>query len=760
MNARWLSLEYVAQSQGGSETKLHEPSNSYSSSIFPPPTQPTKAATATTTTPKVRSPLIVHEHCLEDSNDTRRPTIVIPAVRKGLNNQRMRIVQDIYVAIMMGANVELPQMLYGRVGCHYQESCYNDYTSVGTVPIWHVFDKESTLRWLHKFGVCVVEQGGHDTINEIPQPVGGIWSMSTSQLSHMLETGSMRLPSGRRWHLGGVENCCIKLVPDSIEAADLLRQINFSFETSRIMSEAAQRVERAVSQSIDGRNGKRQQTTINNSKYVALHWRNDEDFTGQVHKLNSTSYLAAASRALQNMRTTLSIPSDMPLHVVILGDLNNTALQAVEDAVNAVAVGGKGRALFICHSKMSLVPDMNLADISPSEDARGQVDFEIGVRAPVFIGSPFSSFSVFIAFKRSYDNNKSLSSYHQSTTAMIDADTADKTGAIFKLQFPYEGDDGRSDNPCADMIQLYDDIKSEMMGCSREASSSCPELVPAFTFRPALDDPRRLMGSKCDVVVVTTLFGIETLPDTSPKTRGSSCRFAFVNQETANALGIEPRLAYDTLPMHSVWNIVILDDAQLPFGPDPKENSRNSRAIKMLAHRGFRFANVMLYFDNQLGILKTEKVRGLVDMNLLSRSAAWVSPHHPIRQSAYSEAQCAHDSIDHVEEKVLEQMASYKAKGFPSAPAQHGGPGLIDGGWHLRNLRRPESDMIGCEWFREFQYWNHCHDELSFNYVVWSLFANGTTNGVVPSDPDFLYATYNESWYTDTEARQASPKIC
>jgi hypothetical protein len=43
----------------------------------------------------------------------------------------------------------------------------------------------------------------------------------------------------------GVENCYIKLVPDSVEAADLLRQINFSFETSRIMTEAAQRVERA-----------------------------------------------------------------------------------------------------------------------------------------------------------------------------------------------------------------------------------------------------------------------------------------------------------------------------------------------------------------------------------------------------------------------------------------------------------------------------------------------------------------------------------
>jgi hypothetical protein len=62
--------------------------------------------------------LIVHEHCRDSDITTPRPTIVITAVRKGLNNQRMRIVQDILVAAMIGANVELPDMLYGRTGCH------------------------------------------------------------------------------------------------------------------------------------------------------------------------------------------------------------------------------------------------------------------------------------------------------------------------------------------------------------------------------------------------------------------------------------------------------------------------------------------------------------------------------------------------------------------------------------------------------------------------------------------------------------------
>jgi hypothetical protein len=154
---------------------------------------------------------------------------------------------------------------------------------------------------------------------------------------------------------------------------------------------------------------------------------------------------------------------------------------------------------------MSLVPDMNLAEISPSEDARGQVDFEIGIRAPAFIGSPFSSFSVLIAFKRSYmennnDNaNESIGSSHQSTTttAMIDLDIASNIAAIFKLQFPYDRDNGMSDNPCADMIQAFDLITIAMMGCSREASSSCPEHAPSFVFKPALDDPRRIKVPEC-----------------------------------------------------------------------------------------------------------------------------------------------------------------------------------------------------------------------------------------------------------------------
>jgi hypothetical protein len=92
----------------------------------------------------------------------------------------MLIVQDILVAVMIGANVEL----FGRVGCHYQANSYGNCTQAGTVPIWDVFDQESTLRRLHEFGICVVKSK-NDTEQDVLFKVPFMWPMSSSQLSHM-----------------------------------------------------------------------------------------------------------------------------------------------------------------------------------------------------------------------------------------------------------------------------------------------------------------------------------------------------------------------------------------------------------------------------------------------------------------------------------------------------------------------------------------------------------------------------------------------
>ena len=94
----------------------------------------------------------------------------IPAVRKGLNNQRMRIVQDAVIAALLGAAVELPSVLRTRRRCGYTAGCYQDYE--GTVPFDAVYDRERVVEGLRRAGVCVV-----DTRSEgrAPELAGALW---------------------------------------------------------------------------------------------------------------------------------------------------------------------------------------------------------------------------------------------------------------------------------------------------------------------------------------------------------------------------------------------------------------------------------------------------------------------------------------------------------------------------------------------------------------------------------------------------------
>jgi hypothetical protein len=432
------------------------------------------------------------------------PTIVSQTVRKGLNNQRMWIVQDIAAAAIMGrgVNVQLPTMLYSRQGCHYRNSCKGGYAL--NVPLWDVYDKNKTLRLLREFGVCVVEpqsiseSTNNDTRTSVtPQLVPGYWPMTTSQLRHMVDdqNGSLLRADNNNaglWSIGAAHQqiCCTKLVPDSIEGAHLLRQINFAFQTSVSMKEVALSVDRAVKMKIiealqpvpvPNTLSSSSYSSSSSSYYVALHWRNDGDFTQNTkHQLNSTAYIMATARALGDMRTTLgsalskndtNTDIDMPLHVVVLGDLDSTVLKNIETAVHAVSAGSSLDSLppvnkFVFHSKTSLLASqhINLADISPSEDVRGQVDFEIGFSAPAFVGSPFSSFSALIAFQRSYQQIQSSQSRQM---AMIDVDTSDRLGAVQELLFPYNH--RVSNNPCADIIRQFEPFRALLSGCAHKA---------------------------------------------------------------------------------------------------------------------------------------------------------------------------------------------------------------------------------------------------------------------------------------------------
>ena len=90
------------------------------------------------------------------------------------------------------------------------------------------------------------------------------------------------------------------------------------------------------------------------------------------------------------------------------------------------------------------------------------------------------------------------------------------------------------------------------------------------------------------------------------------------------------------------------------------------------------------------------------------------APLHPERLTVYEEALevCM---LRLASDEVVDQMKHYWLKGYPIlAP-----PVLVDGTWHVRDLRAPESSQIGCAWRQEFLSWNTVRDQLSFNFALW-----------------------------------------
>ena len=67
----------------------------------------------------------------------------------------------------------------------------------------------------------------------------------------------------------------------------------------------------------------------------------------------------------------------------------------------------------------------------------------------------------------------------------------------------------------------------------------------------------------------------------------------------------------------------------------------------------------------------------------------------------------------------VQQMHHYYADGFPTIPSYY--PYLFEGCWHIRDLKRVESSLMGCAWMAEYLRWDQPRDQLSFNYAMWKL---------------------------------------
>ena len=95
----------------------------------------------------------------EDSGDTKDPcdsargVVVVPEIRKGISNQRMRWIQDVVAATLVGAAVVLPAHVQSRRACGFEKGCYQKYKRAQA--LWDVFDQGKTLAALAAAGVCV-----------------------------------------------------------------------------------------------------------------------------------------------------------------------------------------------------------------------------------------------------------------------------------------------------------------------------------------------------------------------------------------------------------------------------------------------------------------------------------------------------------------------------------------------------------------------------------------------------------------------------
>jgi len=375
--------------------------------------------------------------------------IVIPAVRKGLNNQRMRIVQDIVFGALIGAAVELPRIVRTRRNCGYRADCYRNYD--GSVAFSDVFDEARVINELQAAGICIIRTGISE---ETPEIMGALWPMPASTLKNDFQ---------RQWNthgvafsLGGEGDCCTKLVPNTPNSANLIMHVNAVFASATRIEDFAQDAMKTF------------QDVSRGAPLVAFHWRGDEDFIKSAHSLNEHTHAKAACEALvsvlEDIRDKKS-GSDALHHIFVLGDVSAAKLRILESTVSSACSGD-----FTFHAKSTL----GSADISNivdgphgGDDIKGQIDFEIGTRADAFVGAPFSSFSVLIALKRKARvlHSAEMRTFgDNSFTRMINIDVADNLGSIFALTFPYD-ERMTSRNVCSELVQLHPPFEMALAPC-------------------------------------------------------------------------------------------------------------------------------------------------------------------------------------------------------------------------------------------------------------------------------------------------------
>ena len=306
-------------------------------------------------------------------------------------------------------------------------------------------------------------------------------------------------------------------------------------------------------------------------------------------------------------------------------------------------------------------------------------------------------------------------------------------------------------------IELENANVATSLTVEEQLLKKCSNLVPEFVFPTALDDPK-FHQFQCKTVVVSVVLGdYDSFPFSIPKNSDVSiygiCWFVFMDWRSAVLVPEERRVsAVDLCPSCNVtmtkvnaWNVVFIPDAMMPL----KSIGRNSRLFKMLIHRAFTHAEFLVYVDANMNLnplseklisrygRKTSNIEKMLASWVKEKLRwndvhfAWASPRHPERCTAYQEGlfTCQKKLIG---SNGVEQMHAYYKDGFPAVPKHY--PGLLEGNYHVRNLKRVESQLLGCTWMEEYVRWNQPRDQLSFNYAAWKL-----SKSLLKSEDAFLH---------------------
>ena len=258
------------------------------------------------------------------------------------------------------------------------------------------------------------------------------------------------------YSLGGEGECCVRLVANTRRSAKLLTRVKAAFVPSRRIAAAVARTEARF----------RERTA---APLVAIHWRADEDFVQSAHGLSADAAARAACDAIRPFASGHAV-------VLFLGDLDFDRMRTVAKSIDGACGGGLRRHVTFTTKGKLLEADGGLDPwLDTRDDVRGQVDYELGVRADHFIGSPFSSFSVLIALQRP-----------SVKTTMLAVDVQDRLGRIFALVFPY-GDGAKTHKArqtlCADIVNAHKAYNDSLAACVRRETVLFPDKLEQSSSR-------------------------------------------------------------------------------------------------------------------------------------------------------------------------------------------------------------------------------------------------------------------------------------